>query len=210
MKYVFYLIVACVVFPSTSNAGVIYAFGQSNYNVAAGGSIDIDVYLQQTMGETILTNHGLFGASVNLFFNEPPVPSDPAEVLSDLDINPNLAFDDLVLTQVFRDPGVSAGLVGVLDLLSPAIKGSSIHLGTFSFTAGLVAGEVTKLRATDLSIFLDETIAGDGTILDGLIVDGFSQITVTSAAAVPEPASGTLAGTAVLIGWYLRRRRQST
>jgi len=69
---------------------------------------------------------------------------------------------------------------------------------------------VTKLRATDLSIFLDETIAGDGTILDGLIVDGFSQITVTSAAAVPEPASGTLAGTAVLIGWYLRRRRQST
>jgi hypothetical protein len=206
MKCSICLFAVLVFFPSMTRAGVMYAFEHTNYTVAAGGTVDIKVYLEQTGGETILTDFGIIGASVNVLFNEVPGPLDPAEVLNDFDISPSTAFDDPVLTEVFHDPGVSAGLVGVVDIGSAPLTGSSIYLGTFTFTAGAIDGEVTMLRATDLSLLFEDTVAFDGTELDGLIGDGFSQITVTSA-AVPEPASSAVAGAMVLVGWCVRKRR---
>lgn len=195
--------------PSMSRAGVMYAFEHASYTVAAGGTVDVRVYLQQTGLETILTDFGIISASVNVLFNEVPGPLEPAQVLSDLDITPSAAFDDPFLTGVFHDPGVSAGLVGVVDVGSPPIAGNSIYLGTFRFTAGSIVGEVTTLRATDLSLLFEDTVAFDGTELDGLIVDGFSSITVSgSPAAVPEPASSAIVGTMLLAGWGVRRRQQ--
>jgi hypothetical protein len=205
MKCSICLFAVLVFFPSMTRAGVMYAFEHTNYTVAAGGTVDVRVYLEQTGGETILTDFGIIGASVNVLLNEVPGPLDPAEVLNDFDISPSTAFDDPVLTEVLHDPGVSAGLVGVVDIGSPPITGNSIYLGTFTFTAGSIDGEVTMLRATDLSPFV-ETVAFNGIELDGLIVDGFSQITVTSA-AVPEPASSAVAGAMVLVGWCVRNRR---
>lgn len=206
MKFSICLFALLAFFPSMTWADVIYAFEHTNYNVAAGGTVDIKVYLEQTGGETILTDFGIISASVNVLFNEVPGPLEPAQVLNDFDITPNSFFDDPILTEVFHDPGVSAGLVGVVDIGSPVITGNSIYLGTFTFTAGSIVGEVTELRATDLSLLFEDTVALNGTELDGLIADGFSQITVTSA-AVPEPASSAVAGAMVLVGWCVRKRR---
>jgi hypothetical protein len=144
-------------------------------------------------------------------FNEVPGPLEPAQVLSDLDIYPSNLFDEPVLTEVFHDPGVSAGLVGVVDVGKPPITGNSIYLGTFTFTAGSIDGEVTRLRATDLSALFPDTVASDGTELDELIIDGFSSITVTGspATAVPEPASSAIIGAVFLAGWGVRRRTRN-
>ena len=56
-------------------------------------------------------------------------------------------------------------MIGAVDILTPAIKGNSILLGTFKFTAGSVAGEVTHLRATDFDSLFDETITDNGVVL---------------------------------------------
>ena len=206
MKRSICLLAVLVFFPSMTRAGVMYAFEHTNYTVAAGGTVDVKVYLEQTGTETILTDFGIIGASVNVLFNEVPGLLEPANVLSDLDISPSDLFDEPVFTEVFRDPGVSAGLVGFVDVESPPIAKNSIYLGTFTFTAGSIVGEVTELRATDLSFDIDDTVALNGTKLDSLIADGFSQITVTST-AVPEPASSAVAGVMMLVGWCVRQRR---
>ena len=158
-------------------------------------------------GETILTDFGIVSGSTRVFFNEPVVPGDPATVVAAGDITPNVNFDDPFLTNVFLDPGISAGLVGGVDILTPAITGNSILLGTFTFTAGSVGGEVTNLRATDLDAFFDDTVADNGALLDALIQDGFATITVTGA-AVPEPATGVIVGAFLLAGIW-RKRKQS-
>lgn len=211
MKCCICLLSVLVFFPSTTWADVIYSFEHANYNVAAGGTVDVRVYLEQTGTETILTDFGIISASVNVMFNEVPGPVEPSSVLSDLDITPSAAFDDPILTEVFHEPGVSAGLVGVVDVGSSPLAGNSIYLGRFRFTAGSIEGEVTTLRATDLSLLIEDTIALDGTLLDGVIGDGFSSITVTGspATAVPEPASSAIIGAVFLAGWGIRRRTRN-
>ena len=96
MKCCICLLSVLVFFPSTTWADVIYAFEHANYNVAAGGTVDVRVYLEQIGTETILTDFGIFGASVNVMFNEVPGPLEPAQVLSDLDIYPSNLFDEPV------------------------------------------------------------------------------------------------------------------
>lgn len=177
--------VASLMCLNVSYGAIVYSFDQAGFTVNAGGTVDVDVYLEQTGGDTILTDDGLFGYGVRLLFNTPPIPSDPAAVLAESDILANPAFDDAAFATVELISGESAGASGsVLDPFSPLV-GSRILLGTFTFTGGNTVGEVTNLTATDFS-GLDETISGLGTPLDSMVQDGFATITVT---AVPEPSS---------------------
>ena len=191
---------------SQAQADIVYQFDATNYSVAPGATVDVEVFIVQTGNTTNdpvdLSTDGLESAAVRVFFDGNP-PTDRAEVLSTGNITFNPQFDDIALEQSDVMPGISAGIADSIFVSNP-VTGTNILVGTFTFTAGLVPGEVTNLRATDFGDF-DDTIAGDAnfTALDDIIVDGVATITVT---AIPEPGSMIfLAGIGLVIG--LRRRR---
>ena len=191
---------------SQAQADIVYQFDATNYSVAPGATVDVEVFIVQTGNTTNdpvdLSTDGLESAAVRVFFDGNP-PTDRAEVLSTGNITFNPQFDDIALEQSDVMPGISAGLADSIFVSNP-VTGTNILVGTFTFTAGLVPGEVTNLRATDFGDF-DDTIAGDANLtpLDDIIVDGVATITVT---AIPEPGSMIfLAGIGLVIG--LRRRR---
>ena len=192
---------------SQAQADIVYQFDATNYSVAPGATVDVEVFIVQTGNTTNdpvdLSTDGLESAAVRVFFDGNP-PTDRAEVLSTGNITFNPQFDDIALEQSDVVPGISAGLADSINFVANPVTGTNILVGTFTFTAGLVPGEVTNLRATDFGDF-DDTIAGDAnlTALDDIIVDGVATITVT---AIPEPGSMIfLAGIGLVIG--LRRRR---
>ncbi|MCG8653271.1 MAG: hypothetical protein MI861_25760 [Pirellulales bacterium] len=207
MKPLLPIVVLLFAWPSVAEGGLIYGFGQSNYLVGPGGQVDVDVFLQQTGTDTILTDEGLLSAGVRVFFDEPPLPGDPAEVVSVADITPNPLFDESLLEILDVTGGESAGLIDAVDFFSPPVTGDRILLGTFRFTAGNTAGEMTHLRATEFSPLFAETISGiSNTTLDSQILDGTATITV---AAVPEPASGVVCGMLLPAAvWFRRRAKQ--
>ena len=192
---------------SQAQADIVYQFDATNYSVAPGATVDVEVFIVQTGNTTNdpvdLSTDGLESAGVRVFFDGNP-PTDRAEVLSTGNITFNPQFDDSTLQESDVMPGISAGLADSINFTANPVTGTNILVGTFTFTAGLVPGEVTNLRATDFGDF-DDTIAGDAnfTPLDDIIVDGVATITVT---AIPEPGSMIfLAGIGLVIG--LRRRR---
>ena len=192
---------------SQAQADIVYQFDATNYSVAPGATVDVEVFIVQTGNTTNdpvdLSTDGLESAAVRVFFDGNP-PTDRAEVLSTGNITFNPQFGDSALQESDVIPGISAGLADSIDFVANPVTGTNILVGTFTFTAGLVPGEVTNLRATDFGV-LDDTMAGDAnfTSLDDIIVDGVATITVT---AIPEPGSMIfLAGIGLVIG--LRRRR---
>ncbi|MFK8115239.1 MAG: PEP-CTERM sorting domain-containing protein [Rubripirellula sp.] len=207
------IILTLSMFVHPASAALVYSFSEANYEVTAGSTVDVTVFLQQqdATGDPIdLTIDGLVSAGVRVTFDTTP-PSDRAEVLLEADITPNPLFDDTSFGPEFDlVAGESAGFVDSVDDVFAPITGNNILLGTFRFTAGSVIGEVTNVRAVDFGID-DDTFAGDFdfTILDGAIGQGISTITVT---AVPEPSSlGLLlvGGTVVVMSRRRRRRRKS-
>ena len=187
-----------------------YVFGSDSYQVLPGGAIDVPVYLQETVNDGAMPvlatgGGGLLGAGVRLVFDDPPQPSQPAGVSSAYDIAANAAFD-----QVTRSvKGTSAGL-SLFSLETPEVYGQPystgvyrLHLGTFHITAGLVPNESTPIRATDYSPRLDDLIAFDLTVLDGLLVSD-ARATITT---VPEPGTFALlaaGGLGLLAGFWRR------
>lgn len=206
MKYALSL---CVLFLSTATtqAGLIYAFDQTNYEVAVNETVHVQVFLQQTgpiIGDPAdLSVDGLVSGSVQIFFNDSP-PTDPASVIAESDILPNPAFDESFFgPDIELISGVSAAFVdGVDDPFSP-VTGTNILLGTFTFTGGSVIGEVTSLRTADWS-GLDDTIAGNAQALDAFI--GNATSTITTIAAVPEPSTFMLLFISAAFTTIRRRR----
>jgi hypothetical protein len=189
-----------------------YVFGQDNYPVSPGGTVDVQVYLQETIGQfdtPVLApgSVGLIAAGVRLEAGDPPQPSQPARVLSTFDILENPAFDFPTPSLTGSNAGLSLG-----TLLNPTVIGREqsagvfrMLLGTFRFTAGSLPGESTPLRATDYDPGFDDVVTGDMRVLDARpIYDGTATITV-----VPEPQALTLLAAAALAGatCWLRTRK---
>ena len=176
-----------------------YVFDQTNYSVAPGGTVVVNVSLRETLGvgdTSLLNTEGLLGAGLLVRFDVPAIPSDRAEVLASADFDPQVGFDGPILKNLV--PASSAGFTAAINITSPAVPATGgpttfeTLLGSFTFTAGLVPGEVTNLLATDWDTGTDDTITNlTLTILDGQIDDGAATITVQGSlpVAVPEPAS---------------------
>jgi hypothetical protein len=207
------LVLAAALAGSSARADFLYsfAFEQSNYTVAPGGTVDVKVFLEETIsGSSVsrLGTTGMLSAGVKLLFNDNP-PTQPAALGSVTDIVFNPAFNSTLLDLRSLSPGAFGQLTEAVALGSPLVKGKGgpttfeVLIGTFHFTAGSVPDEVTHLRATVPSIAAN--VAG-GTVLDKLIHDSTATISVSS---VPEPASVTLLALGVLTAaCYARRRRQ--
>lgn len=186
------------------HAGLHYEFSQANYDVSAGATVLVDVYLRQSDPTAVLATVGLSSAGVRVFFDEVPLASQPAQVLGLGDLLGNPDFNDPASPIKDLVANHSAGLFKLGDL-DPAnftgvfAVGDRILLGTFRFTAGLVGGQVTHLRAGDFNAQLDDTVAMTGTVLDGFITDGLATITVAPVTfVIPEPSALVLLGCGVL------------
>jgi len=191
----------------TANAdlGFSFQFDQSNYVVSPGGQVAVEVFLRQTgtpgAGETNVLGGsgavGVTGTGVTITF---PVGANDAQVLSASDISGNSAFDNAGFGPVTSVSGGSALLSQAVILGSPvlgtAVSGLTntydCFLGTFQFTAGLQAGQVTTIGASiPLSPHSSDNVAAtspEPTVLTN-IESAAATITVQSVTAVPEPSS---------------------
>lgn len=192
-----------------ARAAYFFSFDQANYQVAAGGTVNVSVYLSET-GTSNLTTLGLIEGDVRLLFNEPTRIATPAQVISR---TAGPAFDSPANPQpdIVGATGSTSGIADIIQSsFDPALAtGNRILLGTFLFRAGSVAGAVTQLRATDQNGQADGLVLSNGTVLDAQTAAGTATITVLATAAVPEPATWVMVGTALLIGGVARARRRS-
>ncbi|MBX3414213.1 MAG: hypothetical protein KF708_16115 [Pirellulales bacterium] len=188
-----------------------YRFDQASYTVSPGAAFPVSVYLRETFDSgdpTLLDTDGLLTAGVRVRFDVPTVPSDPARVVAPGDISANPAFDMSPFIELV--PNASAGIGASVDFFSPAVTaltGPGFHeiwLGTFTFSAGTVGGEVTQLVATDLDLTTDDILTENSfLILDPFVADGFAYVTVT----VPEPSAGMIAAAGALMLLVAAHRR---
>ncbi|MEM0966243.1 MAG: PEP-CTERM sorting domain-containing protein [Verrucomicrobiota bacterium] len=202
------LVVLTLVAASQSYANFRYGFSQSNYEVLPGEKVDVQVSLIQVEANPIdLAVDGIFSAGVQVVFGE-NAPSDPAVVLELSDISANPAFDDTLLgEEKSLTPGSSAYFIDSVDDIFAPLTGNEIFLGTFRFTVGNIVGEVTNLRAEDITpppSTFTETVGGDINFssLDEFISPGFSTITV-----IPEPTAYAALAGMFCAGLLLLRRR---
>ena len=196
-----------------------WVFDRDTYLVDPGGTIDVSIYLQETVGTGDVSlldpagNVGMFSLGLGVYFGDDPQPADPAKVLDPANIMPNPAFDDRgsVQTRVFDTYATLVEPTTDIPVFGDLYGTNTYRLlaGTFTFTAGSIEGEITPLRASDNSEKLDDSYPFplDLDAIDALIGEGFAKIQTTS---VPEPSSIVLLGIAALCvgGWHWRRRRK--
>jgi hypothetical protein len=208
-----------------------YVFNQPNYTVAPGGAVAVTVSILETLNPqtdaSLLApgTDGLIGGGL-LVQVAAPLPTSPAKVTSPSAIQGNSAFGVIQLPQL-PAPGV-ANSAGLLELASNPVFGTItsltatsetvlLPLGTFTFTAGNLPGEVSDLEAMNTTIDGVTTSANNvtasGIVLDPLLQTGSATITVLGA-AVPEPSGAALVfiglvGAAIARGWKHSAREYS-
>ena len=191
LSFVACLFVCWSAVPVLAGVSYQYVFDRANYIVAPGGTVAVNVYLEETVGSggtSILSDAGIgmFGAGVMLRFDDSPQPTDPARVLAASDIAGNTAFD-----QVAADVSSVFALLAEDALLNPYVHGSltgstgqvyRLLIGTFTLTSGTVSGEATPIQATRYgSGVVNVDVTASGAPLDGLITAGTASVTTALA-----------------------------
>ena len=196
---------------TTAWSAYSFEFGQTNYTVAANGTVAVSVFLRET-GTTNLATVGLIAGDFRLLFNDTLRVAQPAQVISR---TPNSAFDSPAPTQpaIVAATATTTGNAGIVQssfdpvLASTATPGL-ILLGQFTFQVGATAGVVTQLRVVDFDPTADGLVLTNGTVLDTSVGVGTASITVTSPNVVPEPASVALVALAIPPLLLAARRRR--
>lgn len=164
-----------------------------------GEVFDIDVFLEQTDGDTGLDS-GLIAAELRVDFS-----STSADALALVTgVAPNAEFDDVFELIVDFPMGASTGLVvlRMTDIAGILPTDDRILLGTLTVMAR--GPGVTTLVASGFDP--DPSFVNFATVDEDLdVAPGTGSITV----AIPEPASLALVGTGLLAGLALARSRRA-
>lgn len=208
-------------FSLRAKARLEYFFDRPRYKVARGGTVAVTLFLRETYnhrdGASWLApgTDGLVHGGVLIEAGTTP-SSCPARVKSTPHITGNPAFDFAIIPQLVTYP--SASRAGILELSDKPVFGEVVSrdancetvqmlLGTFVFTAGRLAGEMTFLTATvnDFSVEYpgDNNVTNSGVVLDPLIRPGRAMITVSPGFAWPHFAKD-LSGLAETLGALTR------
>ena len=206
-----------------SRAASIYSFDQGGvYQVTAGGTVSIPVYLQLDGAElnAAQTEDGMFQVSVRLTENVGlTTASQPAFVASVLDIQPNNTdFDPTFALPVYTtssDVGLSVQPTGLPGPVTTSGQPTGrLLIGNFVFTAGNVVGETTVFDALDPDSLTDDTLTWGGTVLDPSTAAAV-HITTTAPlgpVGVPVPAAawaGLVLFAALALGRLIVQRRRA-
>jgi hypothetical protein len=202
------IVVGTVLLSSPVSGAPFFSFSvdQSNYSVAAGGSVNVPVYLQEYV---MPPDSSLLAAEGGLWTADVLVQRTTLGLLSPARLTGVSAnehdFDDLPATLSVADDAASIYELGTAGVLGVGTfsGGRRIELGTFTLTAGTVFGETTTFQVTPLGGSFDGTVTWLGTVLDGSI--NSTSFAVTT---VPVP-SGILLGLMGLSGMWLGARRRS-
>jgi hypothetical protein len=196
------LALAYALSPAWAEAGSTYAFAfdQAAYQVGAGATVEVNVFLQEQVSDgsvSVLATEGLIGAGVRLSFDLSPLPSDPAQILSvsDVILNDGSSGFGGSFQSITLSAGSHADITETVDLFNPAVLATSVGgdlyqilLGTFRFTAGAIDGQTTLIQAGDIPGASD-TVTDSGLVIDGQIVSSAISRIQVGPASVPEPSS---------------------
>jgi hypothetical protein len=184
-----------------------YFFDRSDYNVSPGAAVAVTVYLQEIYNPCVRSSllapgtDGLIGGGFMIQARS-ETPSRPAVVRTTAAIAGNPAFDFAIIPQLpVSTIEYSAGLVSlssnpVFGEVGSRTAGRAtvlLPLGTFTFTAGSVPGEVTHLtaRTTEMNLRVagETIVTASGIVLDALVEPGHATITVTAERSEAPPVS---------------------
>lgn len=174
----------------------------NDFDVEVGGSLSVGIYVQQTGGDTVLTDEGL----VSWGFDLTSSPDSFGSIAS-ATVNPVFDFSnhDVTTTTGFEwefFESVGTGIKGNEILLGTMqFDSTGVGMTTFSITDRIPGGGGANANWVTPSLnFLDEQIFGTDAA-DTI------QFTITSSTAVPEPSSlATLSCLGVLV--FSRRKRK--
>ena len=201
----------CLVPGGFSHAGLVFDFavaGTRQTAIEIAGPVQIQVYLRQTPGTTILTDDGLLAAGIQVTFGS---SGNIAAVKNSADIQGNPLFDDAVffLKSVTVTTAILDQATDGTSLVRPELSDPNrILLGVFTFT-GLALG-TTTIGVTGLDSG-DSIVSGSNSALDDLITPGSGTATLT---VTPEPGSVALSllvvGAASVVTSYRARRQRKS
>jgi hypothetical protein len=186
--------------PVSRNRRLQFFFDRTNYTAAPGATVTLTICLQELFdprSEDSLLAPGTDGLiSAGVFIESgTPRPKYPAFVRRTANILGNTRFDFAAVAQTpsLESPGASLvelsgePVFGEVVSRRPTCETVLLPLGSFTFTTGKVAGEVTFLTAMASDEYgnksRDRNVTYSGMLLDPLIEPAGATITVTRAAA---------------------------
>ena len=118
-----------------------------DFTVNVGETVDVPVYLVQTGSPIVngdLLNDGIISMGLQLSYDS------TADISVVVDATPDAAFFEFQETLIDNVQG-NAAMVGAVGFTEPAVTGSSVLLGTFTFQ-GITRGNVTLVSVESTNI----------------------------------------------------------
>jgi hypothetical protein len=179
----------------TAEADFIYSLqiAPASQVIAPNATTSVQVFLVESGtaggGQVSMATNGLTAALVKLNWD-----TGGAAVLNNSDVVGGTGFVQLT-------PGTTdtvnrvASLTQQVSFAAFGVTGTSVLLGTFTFTAPNANDTVTNLTASQFNPTpgSDDFVLANGQVLDGITANGFASIS-TTVTAVPEPSSVALVG----------------
>ncbi|WP_166830617.1 PEP-CTERM sorting domain-containing protein [Thalassoroseus pseudoceratinae] len=186
----------------SSEAGLLLGFNESNYEAVSGGTVDVQLILQDTMlsdfaGFDDPLFSGLVGGGGRI------LQTGGLASLAVSGSGISTPFSFLTTTYPFdsgfpvADPANVAGVLGAVDFFNPPLMPSpdnSILIGTFQLTITGLPGQTATISADQLSPSLEENttfLASLDPLIDSYGVANIS-VSDSNLSPVPEPSAFVL------------------